>query len=98
MVDLLSAVAIDDEDLEFGGGGVLVRLLDEVVERLHEALAGRAVFGGEEDNHVGCLGADEGIIDCDLFIRIEGSSFSNWHVWVSSLIFAFFCDCRVRFG
>ena len=48
LVLLLGTVTADDEHLELGGGRILIRLLDEVSERLQEAVAGRTVLGREK--------------------------------------------------
>ena len=56
------AIAVDDEHLELGGVRVLVGLLDEISERLQEALARRAVLRSEQDNHMRCSSPDKRVL------------------------------------
>ena len=60
---LFCTVAVDDEDLELGCVRVFVGLLDEVSERLHEAMAGRAVLCCEENDNVRGGRPDQCILD-----------------------------------
>ena len=52
LVLFFRSVAVDDEDLEFGSGCILVRLLHEFGERLHETLTRWTVLRGEENQDV----------------------------------------------
>ena len=95
---LLSTVAVDNQHLELGGRRVLVCLLDEVSERLHEAFAWWAVLSSKEDSNMCDLSAHESILHSDLLIRIEGLLWI-WHVGIrlsSFFVFLFFlCRCRL---
>ena len=56
-------IAVHDKNLELRNVRVLISFLDEISERLHEALARRAVLGGEKNCNMGDACADEGIIN-----------------------------------